>query len=322
MAIIRGSCGDLRSQLAYQPPPSPPFFHFHFQVPASSTLRAFSSSLDSTTCYYARRFHTPLPTPRLSHLTLNLPFFSSPKSLTTPTHSLPDDAFSGLATKAVDIDPAVAVKKKAIEISRELRGTSIFLVGINSAMKPTLGKLLADVLRYYYFDSDNLVEEAAGGDSGGKSFRERDNEGFCESETEVLKQLSSMGRLVVCAGTGAVQSATNLALLRHGLSIWIDVPLDMIARDVVENGSQLSASEIFRSGSYSEVFTQLTVLYEEMRGGYATADATVSLHKVASQLGYDDLDEVTKEDMAFEVLKEIEKLMRVKKMMEEAARPF
>lgn len=30
------------------------------------------------------------------------------------------------------------------------------------------------------------------------------------SQTEVLKQLSSMGRLVVCAGDSAVQSSTNL----------------------------------------------------------------------------------------------------------------
>ena len=29
-------------------------------------------------------------------------------------------------------------------------------------------------------------------------------------QTEVLKQLSSMGRLVICAGDGAVQSSTNL----------------------------------------------------------------------------------------------------------------
>ncbi|KAL7234514.1 hypothetical protein ACSBR1_018011 [Camellia fascicularis] len=70
------------------------------------------------------------------------------------------------------------------------------------------------------------------------------------------------------------------------------------------------------------MFNQLVVLYEELKGGYATADTTVSLHKVASQLGHDDLDAVTKEDMALEVLMEIEKLVRVKKMMEEATKPF
>lgn len=220
------------------------------------------------------------------------------------------------------MDPMVAVKKKAVEVLPSLRGTSLFLVGMKSAVKTSLGELLADALRYYYFDSDNLVEEAAGGESSEKSYRERDKEGFRESETEVLKQLSSMGRLVVCAGDGAVQSSTNLALLRHGLSIWIDVPLDMVTRDILELGTQLRNSEISSCGSHSELLDRLSMLYDEMRDGYATADATISLHGVASELGYEDLNAVTKEDLALEVLKEIEKLIRVKKMMEEAARPF
>lgn len=48
-------------------------------------------------------------------------------------------------------------------------------------------------------------------------------------QTEVLKQLSPMGRLVVCAGDGAVQSSTNLylslslflVLLSPSVWIWI-----------------------------------------------------------------------------------------------------
>ncbi|GAV91151.1 SKI domain-containing protein, partial [Cephalotus follicularis] len=200
----------------------------------------------------------------------------------------------------------VLIQKKAMDVAPILRGTSIFIVGTNSSIKTSLGKLLADLLRYYYFDSDSLVEEAVGGASAAKTFRESDEEGFCASETEVLKQLSSMGRLVVCAGDGAIQSSTNLGLLRHGISIWIDVPAEMVATDVIDD----------------EMLTELAARYEEMRGGYATADATISLQKVAFQLGYEDLDMVTTEDMAMEVLKEIEKLTRVKKMMEEAARPF
>ncbi|KAF5952520.1 hypothetical protein HYC85_010464 [Camellia sinensis] len=311
MRIIGSGCGEVRSQLLQQSPQAPvPFLHCQLTVVSP---HGFSN--------LKRRFQTPLPTSLLS-LTTTTTTTTTPKlplkPFSTTTRSLPDDAAYGSATKVADVDLALAVKNKAIDISPDLKGTSIFLVGINGAMKTSMGKLLADALRYYYFDSDNLVEEAAGGGSAGKSFRERDKEGFFESETEVLKQLSSMGRLVVCAGNGAVQSTTNLALLRHGLSIWIDVPLDMIARDAIENGSQLSESEIFSSGSYSE----LAVLYEELKGRYATADTTVSLHKVASQLGHDDLDAVTKEDMALEVLMEIEKLVRVKKMMEEAAKPF
>ncbi|KAJ9132862.1 hypothetical protein P3X46_033688 [Hevea brasiliensis] len=244
---------------------------------------------------------------------------SFPKSLAT-TCSLPNEATTSVSKVAVD-EPSLTVKKKAADISSDLKGTSIFLVGMKSSMKTSLGKLLADALRYYYFDSDSLVEEAAGGASAAKSFRETDEKGFRESETEVLKQLSSMGRLVVCAGDGAVQSSTNLALLRHGISLWVDVPLEMVAREMSEDNSQLPASEMV-SGDHLEVLTQLVATYEEMRGGYATADATISLQKVASMLGYDELDSVTTEDMTLEVLKEIEKLTRVKKMMEEAARPF
>ncbi|RVX06855.1 putative inactive shikimate kinase like 1, chloroplastic [Vitis vinifera] len=173
-----------------------------------------------------------------------------------------------------------------------------------------------------------------------------------------------MGRLVVCAGDGLVQSSTNLygnrflvflflmlrqvicygqnqfsypqpsslnndrALLRHGISIWIDVPIEMVAKNMIEEGVQIPVTELSTAESYSEtgdnqVFAQLAVVYEEMKGGYATADASVSLQtEVASQLGYDDLDAVTTEDMAMEVLKEIQRLTRLKKMMEEAARPF
>ncbi|KAL5797242.1 hypothetical protein ACOSQ2_002062 [Xanthoceras sorbifolium] len=219
------------------------------------------------------------------------------------------EMIANTTTKVAVKDSSLEVKKKASDILSGLKGTSIFLVGMDNSIKTRLGKLLADALRYYYFDSDSLVLEAAGGESAAKSFKESDEKGYWEAETEVLKQLSSMGRLVVCAGNGAVQSSTNLALLRHGLSIWIDVPLDMVAREVVEDQSELPASE-------------LSALYKELRDGYATADATISLQKVASQLGYDDLDAVTTEDMAMEILKEIERLTRVKKLMEEAARPF
>ncbi|KAL4366462.1 hypothetical protein GQ457_05G019530 [Hibiscus cannabinus] len=237
-----------------------------------------------------------------------------------PTNcSVSDDTTSANVFTA---DPSIALKKKAADVSADLRGTSLFLVGMNNSIKSSLGTLLADLLRYYYFDSDALVSQAAGGESAAISLKESDDKGFRESETEVLKQLSSMGRLVVCAGDGAVQNSTNLALLRHGITIWIDVPLDIVAKGVIGNKSLLLSSEITKSGSYSEVLPQLTALFEDMRTGYATADATVSLQKVAYQLGYEDMDAVSTEDLTMEVLKEIERLTRVKKMMEEAARPF
>ncbi|KAK8470217.1 hypothetical protein PHAVU_004G081400 [Phaseolus vulgaris] len=208
----------------------------------------------------------------------------------------------GTVPSSVGATDSALVVKKAAEVSSDLKGTSIFLVGMKSSLKTSLGKLLADALRYYYFDSDSLVEEALGGALAEKSFTESDTKGFYESETEVLKQLSSMGRLVVCAGNGAVTSPTNLALLRHGITLWIDVPVDLVARDVIEDESQFTPSEIPISGSYPEVKDELGAIYVKYRAGYATADAIISVQKVASRLGCDNLDEVTREDLTLEVI--------------------
>ncbi|KDP41821.1 hypothetical protein JCGZ_26839 [Jatropha curcas] len=307
------------SVAAAAPPPQPPPRTIHSTIHPKLQLprrllrtRAQFSHSSLNFIEHKPQFHGPSS------------FISFPKkslnTTTTATFSLPEETTTS-AKKAVVVDPSLAVKKRAADISSELKGTSIFLVGLRSSIKTNLGKLLADSLRYYYFDSDSLVEEAAGGASAAKSFRETDEKAFRESETEVLKQLSSMGRLVVCAGDSAVQSSTNLALLRHGISLWIDVPLDIVARTMSEDQNQFTESEI-ASESHSQVLTQLIAKYEEMKGGYATSDATISLQKVAGKLGYDEFDSVTIEDMTLEVLKELEKLTRVKKMLEEAARPF
>lgn len=42
--------------------------------------------------------------------------------------------------------------------------------------------------------------------------------------------------------------------MRHGISIWIDVPLDMVAKQIVLENFQLPAAETI-NGSYSEVST-------------------------------------------------------------------
>ncbi|XP_031118358.1 probable inactive shikimate kinase like 1, chloroplastic isoform X2 [Ipomoea triloba] len=235
--------------------------------------------------------------------------------------ALLDDNDPDSTADVANADLSFAVKR-AFEISPDLKGTCIFLVGINSSIKSNLGKLLADELKYYYFDSDSVVEDAVGGKEAATSFIQSDKEGFQDTETEVLRQLSSMGRLVVSAGNAAVRNATNLALIRHGISIWIKVPLQFVVREVVDDKFQLPASYVSVSGSYSEVLAQLTAVYEETQDGYATADATVSLQKVASELDYDDIESVSTEELCLEVMKEIGKLMRKKKMMEEAARPF
>lgn len=268
------------------------------------------------------RLNSSLPTASKSRPSLQ-------QRLTVNCSDTDGNASVDSATKPAEADSSVEVKRKAAEIANDLKGTSIYLVGMNCSMKTGIGKVISEALRYYYFDSDSLAEEyrlaveaeAGGRDDSDKSFRERDADGFNEAETEILKQLSSIGRLVVTAGNGAVQSSTNLALLRHGICLWIDVPLDLIAKERIQKGNGNTTSNGSPESS-SEVLTRLAAVYEENRGGYAIADATISLQKVASKLARDEYEQVTIEDMALEILHEIERLTRSKKMMQEAAKLF
>ncbi|KAJ3708826.1 hypothetical protein LUZ61_012531 [Rhynchospora tenuis] len=274
-------------------------------------------------CHCASSYLSPLPSlssPQFSshHATsLAKPLSSSSSHWrVTPVTSRRSSlitCFSDMNPQA-ELDSNFDIKKKAADVVDELKGTSIFLVGMKSAMKTHIGKVLADELRYYFFDSDSLVEDAFGGEAAAKLAFQSDPKGFRESETEVLKQLSAMGRLVVCAGDSAVQSSTNLALLRDGISVWIDLPLDVLAKEAPQT--------ITNPDSFPEVLAALSMRYNDLREGYGTADATVSLQRLATQQGYDDLDSVTTNDMAIETLKQVEKLVKVRKMMEAAAKPF
>ncbi|KAI4386844.1 hypothetical protein MLD38_004738 [Melastoma candidum] len=237
---------------------------------------------------------------------------SSGKPPVAGVRSVPDEAV--VCSPAENLE----LKKKAMNISADLKWTSIFLVGMKSDVKEQIGKLLAELLRYYYFDSDGLVEEVAGGEASAKLYLETDEKGFLESETEVLKQLSSMGRLVVCAGDGAVQSSTNL----HGISIWVDIPIDRVLDGLIKDRPGSQSPHSLSESEQNQLLAQLAAIYEETREGYATADATISLQKAALNHGYNDMTEVTIEDMTMEVLKEIGKLIRARKVMEEAGRPF
>ncbi|KAL9250895.1 putative inactive shikimate kinase like 1, chloroplastic [Drosera capensis] len=274
--------------------------------PLISILTHFHPRFHSLKHHQALPFHFP-------RCPFHGPFNLEAREWSKSTHGrvdaprvMPDDYGSWeFADEPVE-DRSFDVKKAADEC--DLKGTSINLVGVDKEMNNKVGNVLAETLGYYFFDSDSVVEDAADSDPSGKSFRERDEDGFREAESEVLKQLSAMGHLVVSAGDGAVQNATNLGYLRYGITIWIDVPLDMIAKRSNKN--------------QSEVFSRLVATYEEHKSGYATADATVSLQRVAAETGCFEYDQVTPEDMALEVFVELSKLTRVKKMIEDAGRPF
>ena len=108
-------------------------------------------------------------------------------------------------------------------VQEQLQGLSIFLIGMMGAGKSSVGQLLAQVLGYQFFDTDRVIEQAAGCSIA--EIFERDGEaGFRALETQVLAELAGYRRLVIATGGGIVTRPMNWSHLRHGMVVWLDVP--------------------------------------------------------------------------------------------------
>ena len=108
-----------------------------------------------------------------------------------------------------------------------LKGVNLYLIGMMGAGKTTIGHLLSQHLDYRFFDTDAVIEQAAKqpinqifADSGEATFR--------QLETQVLAQLSPYTRLVIATGGGIVLSRENWSHLRHGVVVWLDVPIEQL----------------------------------------------------------------------------------------------
>ncbi|KAF0903575.1 hypothetical protein E2562_027990 [Oryza meyeriana var. granulata] len=201
------------------------------------------------------------------------------------------------------VDEALLLKRKSEEVLFYLNGRCIYLVGMMGSGKSTVAKILAEVLGYSFFDSDKLVEQAVGMPSVAQIFKVHSEAFFRDNESSVLRDLSSMRRLVVATGGGAVIRPANWKYMKKGLSVWLDVPLDALARRIAQVGTaSRPLLDQPSSDPYTAAFSKLSMLAEQRGDAYANADARVSLEEIAAKQGHGDVSKLTPTDIAIEVL--------------------
>ncbi|WVZ81896.1 hypothetical protein U9M48_029223 [Paspalum notatum var. saurae] len=204
------------------------------------------------------------------------------------------------------VDDALLLKRISEEVLLHLNGRCIYLVGMMGSGKSTVGKILAEVLGYSCFDSDKLVEQAVGIPSVAQIFKVHSEAFFRENESSVLRDLSSMRRLVVATGGGAVIRPINWNYMKKGLSVWLDVPLDALAKRIAQVGT--ASRPLLDQPSddpYTAAFSKLSMLAEQRGDAYANADARVSLEEIAAKQGHGDVSKLTPTDISIEALLKI-----------------
>jgi len=150
-----------------------------------------------------------------------------------------------------------------------LNGVSVFLIGMMGVGKTTIGQLLAKRLDYDFLDVDQFIEQATGqtvstifADSGEAIFR--------QLETATLSQVSARLRRVVATGGGIVIAQENWSYLKHGVIVWLDVPVEQLK----ERLSQDTTRPLLQN---QDLTARLTQLSEERRSRYAQADIHIQV---------------------------------------------
>lgn len=213
-------------------------------------------------------------------------------------------------------DEALILKQKAEDVLPYLNDRCVYLVGMMGSGKTTVGKIIAEVLGYSFFDSDKLVEQAVGIPSVAEIFQVHSEAFFRDNESEVLRDLSSMHRLIVATGGGAVIRPINWNYMKKGLTIWLDVPLDALARRIAAVGTASRPLLHQECGDpYTKAYAKLTSLMEKRMDSYANADARVSLEDIAFSQGHNDVNVLTPSAIAIEALLKMESFLTEKAMV-------
>ncbi len=150
-----------------------------------------------------------------------------------------------------------------------LKGVSVFLIGMMGVGKTTIAQLLAKQLDYEFFDVDQFIEQATG-QTVSTIFAESGEAIFRQLETATLSQVSARLRRVVATGGGIVLAPENWGYLKHGVIVWLDVPVEQL-RDRL---SQDTTRPLLQNQDLTDRLTQLST---ERRSRYAQADIHIQV---------------------------------------------
>lgn len=172
-----------------------------------------------------------------------------------------------------------------------LKGVNLYLIGMMGAGKTTVGRELAKQLSYGFVDADNVIEETTK-QSINELFASVGEAGFRQIESDVLAQICAFTKLVISTGGGVILQQKNWSYLRHGLIVWLDVPVELLYTRLAEDTTRPLLQDV-------DLKQKLRSLLEQRQALYNQADLRISV-----------FEEDTSEQVAMKVLQAIPSVLK------------
>lgn len=158
------------------------------------------------------------------------------------------------------------------------------LIGFMGAGKTAVSRILAERLGFRLFDTDAMVEEAAGS-TVAELWETEGEDGFRAREHEaVLRACAGSGRVIACGG-GAVLQIRNYGILKGaGTVVYMRAPAEVLRARI---GDGRARPLLRDEGSFDRLLAERTPAYE------AAADVTV------------DTDDRTPDEVVSDILEKL-----------------
>jgi shikimate kinase len=150
-----------------------------------------------------------------------------------------------------------------------LKGVNLYLIGMMGAGKTTVGHELAKQLSYGFLDADNVIEQATG-QTISQLFASEGEAGFRQIESDVLAQICAFTKLVISTGGGVILQQKNWSYLRHGLIVWLDVPVELLYTRLAVDTTRPLLQDV-------DLKQKLRSLLEQRQSLYNQADLRISI---------------------------------------------
>lgn len=152
----------------------------------------------------------------------------------------------------------------------QLKGINIYLIGMMGSGKSTVGRLLAKQLGYRFMDTDDLISQTAR-QSISDIFATEGEAVFRELESKVLSEICAYKKFVVATGGGIIIKQMNWSYLRHGIIIWLNVPVEELYNRLKEDQTRPLLQ-------HPDPLQQLQTLLEKRQSLYAEADLEIKIN--------------------------------------------